>query len=204
MLPPEHKTERMLHLQARLDECNGEPNRLENLTPEDFRIIGAYVQMYNFIEFNCRRCIETFSLSGLLAGRVGRKPQRVHISDLIPMIKGVVEGMNPALENVPESLAKLDEIERRRGYRNLLAHWAARKIPEEDAIALFSMDGFDQRQVSGVDKPLEDIAQTAIVDLADIRGLIVHMVAYEEWMATKASEWYLRLLPGRQPAIPAS
>lgn len=203
MLPPEHRTPRMIHLQARLEECNGEPNRLENLIPEDFRIIGAYIQMHNFMEFNCRRCVEIFALAGLLIGRLSRKPQRISISDLVPTIKKVVEKMNPAVENIRDSLAKLDEIEARRGFRNLFAHWAARRIPNEDAIVLFSMDGFDQKQISGVDDPLKDVAQTAIVDLADIRGLIVHVSDYERWMAAKTSEWHARLLPGRQPLVSA-
>lgn len=191
----------MTYLQARLAECSGEANQLENLVPEDFRIIGAYVQMYNFIEFNCRRCVEIFALAGLLTGRSRQKPQRTSISDLVPTIKTVVERMNPTVEDIRDSLAKLDEIELRRSFRNLFAHWAARRIPNEDAIVLFSMDGFDQKQIFGVDNPLEDVAQTVIVDLADIRGLIVHMSDYERWIASKTSEWHRCLLPGRPPLI---
>jgi len=117
--------------------------------------------MYNFMDFNCHRCIEIFALAGLLTGRPGRKPQRTFISDLVPTIKTVVERMNPAVEDIRDSLAKLDEVELRRRFRNLLAHCAARRIPNEDAIVLFSMDGFDQKQISGVDNPLEDVAQTS-------------------------------------------
>ena len=197
MLPPEHRTERNMRLQAKLDECNGELNRLDNLVPEDFRIIGAFIQMYNFMEFNCRRCIEIFAMAGLLTGRSGVKPQRTHSSEVVPTIKRVVEQMDPAIENIADSLAKLDEIELRRGFRNIFAHWAARRIPQEDAMALFSMDGFDERQISGIDRPLEDVARTVIFDLADIRGLIGHLVPYEQWLAAKASEWHSRLLPDR-------
>ena len=197
MLPPEHINEHMLRLQAKLLEYETDPSRLENLTPDDFHLIGAYVQIFNFIEFNCRRSVEIFALAGLLQGRPAAKPQRTHISDLIPTIKRVVGGMDQAIEDVADSLGKLDEIELRRGFRNLLAHWAARRIPGEDAIVLFSMDGFDGRQLFGTDKPLEDVAQHAILNLADVRGLIVHMATYEQWIATKVSEWHLRLLPQR-------
>jgi len=197
LLPPEHRTDHLAKLEAKLDECRGDPSRLENLTPEDFHLIGAYIQIFNFIEFNCRRSIEIFALAGLLQGRPARKPQRTHVSELIPSMKVVVEGMDARIENISESIAKLDEIELRRSFRNLLAHWAARRLPGEDAIVLLSMDGSDSKQLFGTDEPREDVAQHAILNLADIRGLVVHMADYERWIAAKVSEWYLRFLPHR-------
>ena len=167
-------------------------SKLENLKPEDFRIIGAYVQLYNFLEFNCRRAVEVFAGAGMLQRPTAGKPQRVHVSKLVETARGVVERMDPAVEDVPDALAKLDEIERRRGFRNLLAHWAARRIPGQDAIVLFSMDGYDERQISGADVPFRDNARTAIIDLADIRGLLIHMADYDRWMGHKVAEWYAR------------
>jgi hypothetical protein len=102
--------------------------------------------------------------------------------------------MDQSLENVADTLLKLDEIERRRGFRNLLAHWAARRLPGEDAIVFFTMDGFDERQISGADMPFGDHARTAIVDLADLRGLFGHMAEYEKWIGYKVAEWHARFL----------
>ena len=193
MIPPEHRTQRSNELQAKLQDL-GDLSELENLTSEDFRLIGAYVQIYNFIEFNGRRCVEIFARAGLLDGRSAKKPQRLHLSTLIETIKSVVVRMD-AVENVADSLVKLDEIEQRRGIRNLLAHWAARRLPGEDAIVLLTMSGFDEQQISEADTPFGDYARTAILDLADVRGLLVHMAEYEKWIGHKVAEWYARFLP---------
>ena len=192
MLPPEHRTHGVNKLQASLGALGGDLSKLESLTHEDFRIIGAYVQLYNFLEFNCRRAVEIFAGVGMLKGLAAEKPQRVHSSKLFETAKGVVARMDPTVEDVPDSLAKLDEIELRKGFRNLFAHWAARRIPGQDAIVLFSMDGYDERQISGADAPFRDSARTAMINLADIRGLLVHMSDYERWMGHKVAEWYAR------------
>jgi hypothetical protein len=74
----------------------------------------------------------------------------------------------------------------------LLAHWAAKRIPGEDAIVLMSKDGRDEKQISGEDQSRDDYVRTAIFDLADLRGLVQHIVDYEVWLATKTVEWHKR------------
>ncbi len=197
MIPPEHGTQRSNELQAKLNDLGGDLSKLENLTSEDFRIIGAYVQIYNFIEFNGRRCVEIFARAHLLNGHPATKPQRIHISNLVKTVKSVVAQMDAVVEDVPNSLAMLDEIELRRAIRNLLAHWSARRLPGEDAIVLLTMSGFDERQISGADRQFGDHARTAILDLADVRGLLVHMAEYEKWIGHKVAEWYARYLPSQ-------
>ena len=91
----------------------------------------------------------------------------MHIANLVATIKSVVAEMDQTVEDVPSSLANLDEIERRRAFRNLGAHWSARRLPGEDTIVLFTMNGYDERQISGVDTPFKDHARTAILDLVD-------------------------------------
>ena len=57
--------------------------------------------------------------------------------------------MDAAVENIPETIRILAIIERRREIRNLLGHWAARRIPNEDAIVLLTKDESDAMQISG-------------------------------------------------------
>jgi hypothetical protein len=53
-LPKEFRTEQVLALENEFKKF--EVELLENLTNEDFRILGIYIQTYNFIDLNIRRC----------------------------------------------------------------------------------------------------------------------------------------------------
>jgi hypothetical protein len=81
-----------------------------------------------------------------------------------------------------------------RSLRNLLGHWAARRIPNEDAIVLLSKDENDAMQVGGAYLANGHV-KSAILDLADIRGLIdTQLMPIELWLAEKISEWRKRYI----------
>ncbi|OCG21350.1 hypothetical protein [Gilliamella sp. App4-10] len=63
-LPKEFRTEQILALGNELK--NFEVELLENLTNEDFRILGMYIQTDNFIDLNIRRCFNILKEKGIL------------------------------------------------------------------------------------------------------------------------------------------
>ena len=46
--------------------------------------------------------------------------------------------------------------------------------------------------IVGGEDPQTGILSHAIVDLADMRGLLVHVNNYQEWLALKTMEWQVR------------
>jgi hypothetical protein len=76
----------------------------------------------------------------------------------------------------------------------MLSHWAARRIPNEDAIVLLTKDESDAMQISGAYLG-NGYVKSAILDLADIRGLVAHELApFDLWLAQKISEWRKRYI----------
>lgn len=133
-----------------------------------------------------------FAQAELLAPAIAKRHRKLASSELVPALKQGVAGMDGAMEDIASALARLDEIELRRSFRNLLGHWAARRIPGEDAILLVTKDARDERQISSQDGLGGDDVTTAIMDLADLRGLLEHMGDYDHWIAEKTAEWFSR------------
>ncbi|MGN8139218.1 hypothetical protein ACTJLC_31550 [Paraburkholderia sp. 22099] len=99
--------------------------------------------------------------------------------------------MDPSIEDIPDTIGRLNELEFRRPYRNLFAHWAAKRIRGQDALYLMSHDARDAEQamVGPIDR---SHAGFAIVLLPDVRGLVQHIAQYESWLAQKTAAWYER------------
>jgi hypothetical protein len=160
---------------------------LPSLSEDDLKLIGAFIQIYNFMELNLRRSIEAAAKGGLLPHLSEKKLRSLQPSDLVPAMKAAVANMNLSDEERGDTLQKLDEIELRRGHRNLFAHWAARRIGDDGIVFITRND----RDAAASGRPLADGAvATAIMQLADIRGLTRHMLQYEVWIAQKTSELY--------------
>lgn len=185
-LPEAFESEQLLELRAyyeTLELCDLLP-----LEREDIFLIGAFVQVFNFIELNLRRSIEVFCAAGLI-----ERKKSFHTSDLVELVKKAVTKLSVASSDLDDILGKLGEIELRRPYRNLLAHWAGRRIPRHDAIVLLSMDGKDALAALGASTISQDYCAYSIMLLSDLRGLLAHVTTYDEWLAKKTAEWNIQL-----------
>ncbi|MGZ8160354.1 MAG: hypothetical protein ACXWT4_16305 [Methylobacter sp.] len=165
-----------------------ELSELLQLEREDTFLIGAFVQIFNFIEFNLRRSLEVFCSAGLVT-----RKKHFRTSELVELTKKVVMNLERSSPELNDTLEKLDEIEFRRPFRNLLAHWAAKRIPGHDAIVLLSMDTKDALTVVGNNAITKDHCFFSILMLPDLRGLLNHISMYEVWLAKKTSEWHILL-----------
>jgi hypothetical protein len=164
------------------------------LQPHDHQMIGVFIQLFNYMDFNLRRAIETFAHAKLLQGRAAKKYPKIHSSKVASAVQDAVKAMDAAVEDIPDTIRILTIIERRREIRNLLGHWAARRFPSEDAIVLLTKDESDAMQVGGAYLASGHV-KSAVLDLADIRGLIDHqLVPIELWLAQKISEWRKRYI----------
>lgn len=159
---------------------------LENLRSDDLVLIAAFIQTFNFIELNLRRSVSSFVRAGLIPDK-----KRIGPSDLVEMAVSAVTRLDPTIEDIPDTVRRLKELEFRRTYRNLFAHWAAKRIRGHDALYLMSHDSNDAKRamVGEIDC---SHAGFAILLLPDVRGLVQHIGQYESWLARKAADWYLR------------
>ena len=159
------------------------------LQPSDHRMVGVFIQTYNYMDFNLRRAIETFAYAKLLPPKAATKYPKIHGSEVASIVQESVRAMDAAVEDIPDTIRILAIIERRREIRNLLSHWAARRIPNEDAIVLLSKDENDATQVGGAYLATGHV-KSAILDLADIRTLIDNqLVPIEQWLGKKVFDW---------------
>lgn len=162
------------------------------LQPEDHRIIGFFIQQFNYMDLNLRRAIETFHHAKLLSDKAAKKYPKIHSSEVAGIVQDSVKAMDAATEDIDETIRILSIIERRREIRNLFGHWAARRIPNQDAIVLLSKDENDAMRTGGAHLSSGHV-KSCVLDLADIRGLIVHELnKFEPWLALKISEWRKR------------
>ena len=175
-LPPEHRTPRMEALQAIGDSTPLE-KRIDFpvLQPPDHQLIGLFIQLFNYIDFNLRRAIETFAYAKLLQGEAAKKYPKIHSSGVASAVQNAVKAMDAAVENIPETIRILEIIERRREIRNLLSHWAARRIPNEDAIVLLSKDESDAMGLAG------RISTTAMLSQLSWTWLIYAISSLMNW-----------------------
>lgn len=79
--------------------------------------------------------------------------------------------------------ADLDEIKRCRPQRNLLAHFAAKRLPNRDAIVLLNANPTDYRNILKTPGAVSYTVQ----ELSNLRSLIDHMQKYEKRLAVTCS-----------------
>ncbi|OCG31277.1 hypothetical protein A9G45_12575 [Gilliamella sp. HK2] len=104
-LPKEFRTEQILALENEFKEF--EVELLENLTNEDFRILGMYIQTYNFIDLNIRRCFNILKEKGILI----TSQKELHIiPNLVNKIISCLSELNLSYEQRKEVEEKLEEI----------------------------------------------------------------------------------------------
>ncbi len=195
-IPKLFPTEKILALQQKIEnEHGGDFSTLLTPTADDFELFGRYIQMFGMIELNLRNAIEVFFRAGLLEPGMNTKWYKLRSSELVPTLTKAINQMGEDREDTVESIEKFNEIELRRSIRNLLAHWAIMRIPDEDAIVVFSKDGGDEKKISGQPHIQHNYMRTGYLFLADIRGLLYHMDGYGQWLAYKALEWRMRYCP---------
>lgn len=183
-LPIEYRNERAEYLEQEASKY--QVSELWNLTDEDFMILGKYIQMYCFIELNIHRLFNLIVSTELFEIKL---KGRVSIPCILDKLIEVAGDNLVEPSKVDETIGKLKEIKFRRDYRNIFAHWAAKRIPNEDGMIFFASDDSDYKKIFG--KKIEvDMAAYAIFDVADIRGLVTHLSSYEEWIAHFSAEVY--------------
>jgi hypothetical protein len=192
-----HPTQKLKQLQTQIDALPpGEMLRFPPADQDMLLVAGILVQTYSYIELNLRRCVQTFAHAKLLAASWTRHPTLIQSARLPEVVKDALARITPAPAELADWIAKLDEISLRWSMRHMFAHWAIRRVPNEDYIILMTNDG---REVNRLHKLSQgnlpptlglSAMRYALMNAADARGVCEHMVSYESWIAQKAADWY--------------
>lgn len=162
---------------------------LENSEPlhaHDLQLIGELIQIYNYIEFNLRRCIELFTHAGMIA-------KTDKILPIARLSSVAMEGISKAEDGYAWA-ARLAEIELHRDARNQLAHWAARHISGESALLILSMNPAESKK--RIKKPADHGHSTyGVMLVKDLQWLVRHIARHEKMLAEATSSWHQRYIP---------
>lgn len=161
-------------------------SKLEPLTGADAELIGYLLQSFNFLEFNLRRSIEIFVHARLIEA----SKKNPHSSELALTVKTGVAAMGLDADKASVICQKLDDIELHRDIRNHLAHWAAKRIKGHDALYLMSFDQKDAIRKTG-SKGDHKTNTYCIMNLADLRGLLLHISKQDAWLAKLTAQWFI-------------
>jgi|SRR5258708_382291 hypothetical protein len=118
-LPPENRTPRVEALEAIVARTPREKLiDFPVLQPLDHQMVSTLIQLFNYIDFNLRRAIETFAHAKLLQPEAAKAYPKIHSSKVASTVQDAVKAMDAGDEDIPDTLHILAIIERRREIRN--------------------------------------------------------------------------------------
>jgi hypothetical protein len=182
MLPPNAASARNVHLQAILDKVDTHVALGEwpKLSEQDQFNIGRIVVLYNFVEFNLRRMLEAWEEAGLLRVEIKGKARDLRIGQ----VETTVQAMFPWPENQRHALRRLAEI---RNLRNLVAHFAAKRFPDENAFLFIAKSEADFKRQFPSTPSAANVTLTAILDGPVLPGCVQEVEGLQAWLATQTA-----------------
>jgi hypothetical protein len=192
-LPPEHVTPEISRLRDAVSAIPFEQiNSYPDLIRSDYETIGKYVIMYSYVDLNLRRCVEVFAQCGMLLPKYAKDHHSIRAGYLVDAIIPVVDRMPPDIENIAFTTDTLRAIQRGREMRNVLAHWAAKRVPNENAFIMVTKDEQDAHRCG---RELGELGlATALVYVHDIRSACQYVAERQRWLGEKTGEWIKRYI----------
>jgi hypothetical protein len=129
--------------------------------------------MYSAIDFAQRVAVELMDDSKMLSSRWAGKASRLTITDVSQAIQST------KLWSEPNKFA-WGRIDEHRRVRNLVAHFAVRRFPNEDAYYFMTKSASDFQQVYGKRPELESVLY-GVMDAAQLRAIIPELEQLLAW-----------------------
>lgn len=190
MLPKSIETPRGLYLKAIADKACAKPDGLNDwpmLTKDDYVLVGGIVCMYSYVDMNLRRILEVFDRLSILG-----EPWKGKSSKLsAPEVAAAVRTLPCWGERERNALT---ELENGRLFRNLVAHFAIRRFPNDDAFLFLAKSARDYKKVFGEEPPLGALL-TAYADCEPMRSALRRVEDIQNWIGTVAPKLENGLLP---------
>ena len=196
-LPGEFRNEKVTSVEeAVLNLSAQQLAALPSLEDADFHLFGVIVQHFGFIDLNLRRAVEIFHIAKRLPDLASKAFPDLQDGTLTDVLIAVVEGMDHGAEPVA-TVDQLKAIAQCRRYRNLVAHFAAKRFPGADVFVFASKHDRDARKVLGRTLP-EHRVHFAVAGRAEFYTMARGLGDLQAWLARKVPEWDQRYLPQPQ------
>lgn len=176
-LPDSSETPRTLALRKKVEETGAE--RMlgwPKPTDEDFALFGKVTHIYSAFDFVLRYMAETMDKQGMFGAQWGGKTQKLTMAQVAEAIQSspIWSGANRGA---------LEEIERHRRIRNLVAHFVVRRFPDDDAYVFMTKSAIDYRRVYGELPEGIDAMLYGVLDAEQLRGVVPVLEGLLKWSA---------------------
>lgn len=193
-LPRENRTAKVIAAEEAFKKMSPQEfAALPGLDGEDFKVFGALIQHFCFIDLNLRRALELFAISKMLPKGAAKRPQDLPDSKLTEVLIEIVKAMDAKVEDMPTALKCLEGISKARGCRNLVGHFAGKRFPNHDVYVFASKSDLDARQVLGRSLAAHRV-HMAVVGRSEFSEVTKSVEQAQLWLAKKIPDWEQRYL----------
>jgi hypothetical protein len=176
MLPKAVETLRLKELKAVVDAATAaELVKWPQPNEKDVVLVGAIVVLYSYIDLDLRRIAEAAEVGGRLKEPWKGKTAKLTIADIESAVLSLPDWSEP-------NLLALAQIKEFRGLRNLMAHFAIRRFPKDDAFLFLTKSARDFKREFGID-PEPGTAMTAVVECQATRDAVLEIEKLHTWLA---------------------
>jgi hypothetical protein len=181
MLPKSTVTPRLAELQQKLLKVTGkEIGGWPQVTRDDIVLVGCVIVLYSYIDMDLRRIVEAAENGGVLQAPYKGKIARMPISEAEKAVMSLPDWS-------PPNMVALNRIQEMRGLRNLFAHFAIRRFPNDDAFVLVTKSIADYKREFG-SEPTAGEAMTAIIEVGQVKETIKEIQRVHTWLATATTK----------------
>jgi hypothetical protein len=142
-----------------------------NPTKDDLALFGAIIVMYSLMEFNLRRFVEILDHENVLPEVWKGKSGRMPIGDLENMLEAMPE-------MAPDNVVAI---------QYLLAHFAVRRFPNDDAFVFVTKSSPDFKRVMGTE-PEPGMVMASVADAQQLRDLAKMLDRLMVWVGTATKQ----------------
>jgi len=171
-LPDSSETPRTLALRKIVEETH--PEKVlgwPKPTEEDFALFGRITHCYSAFDFILRCMAETMDKKRMVEAPWTGKSQRLSELDLLKAIQIWIRSNRFTLE----------QIEKHRRVRNLVAHFVVRRFPDDDAFIFMTKSAADYKRVYGELPPTIDAMLYGVLDAQQLRGIMPELEKLLKW-----------------------
>jgi hypothetical protein len=156
-LPKNSETPRLRYLQNIVNQAT-DSGWADWPTPKesDYTQFGKIIVLFSYMDVNIRRIVEAAEHAGVLKAPWTGRVRKLNITEAEEAVLSLPDWSEP-------NKTALGQITERRGLRNLVAHFAVRRFPNDDAFLFFTKSDRDFRRLYGTD-PEPGTIMTAILE----------------------------------------
>jgi hypothetical protein len=147
---------------------------------DDVVLVGKIIMLYSYIDFNLRRMVEVLDHAKALPAAWLGKTARMHLSDVETILE-------TAPDVSPNNALALRRIKEFRKLRNLLAHFAIKRFPTEDALVFVTKDATDYKKVLGAEAD-PGVVMAAVAEMSQIRDVCRMIEEIQHWLSGATNE----------------